>query len=129
MTSAMRRNPLTLLALCCCLTACGSSSSRSAGDGNGAPRSSRPPDGSILVADFQFKRWPLTVSQGSVRCENGSGGLGDVVFRDATGRDYAVNGAAQTHTSYPPIDEIWKDGPSGTKVPMDRLISLGLKQC
>lgn len=60
------------------------------------------------VSEAMFKErdltWPLTVDEGSLRCEADEA----VVFVDPDNKDYAVNGAA-TEAGYDDIDPVWAD--------------------
>ncbi|RNL83231.1 DUF2511 domain-containing protein [Halostreptopolyspora alba] len=63
-------------------------------------------NGYVSEAMFEERdlTWPLTVDEGSLRCEADEA----VVFVDPDNKDYAVNGAA-TEAGYTDIDPIWAD--------------------
>jgi hypothetical protein len=69
--------------------------------------------------------WPLTVEQGTLRCE------GDAVTFNDGETVYAVNGTAKTRKSGVDIDPIWADNPDipGTKRNIGVLIDRGLELC
>lgn len=71
--------------------------------------------------------WPLTVEAGVLSCE----GVSSVVFAADTGGRYALNGTAETHTSWPSIEPLWADAPGqpGLKVDLGDLIQAGLTLC
>jgi hypothetical protein len=78
------------------------------------------------VAQAEFgDDWPLTVSEGTLRCE-----ASKVTF-EADGTVYAVNGTARADDSYSDIDSIWADDPSGLglKKNIGPLIDRGLLLC
>ena len=68
--------------------------------------------------------WPLTVDSGVLACQ----GAGAVTFTAPDGTTYAVNGLAQSATSYPEIDPIWADS-GKLKVDIGPLIDRGLDLC
>lgn len=69
--------------------------------------------------------WPLTVADGTIRCENG----GQVTF-EGGGTKYAVNGTARGQTDLPDIDPIWADSTDGLgKKNIGPIISVGLTLC
>lgn len=70
--------------------------------------------------------WPLTVEDGTIRCENG----GQVTF-EGGGRKYAVNGTARGQTDLPDIDPIWADTGDGLglKKNIGPIIDIGLELC
>ena len=72
------------------------------------------------------KRWPLTVSEGTVSCE----GAGEVYF-EAQGTKYAVNGLAMENSKFPRIDAIWANAPGlgRLKVNIGPVIDRGLELC
>ena len=78
--------------------------------------------------------WPLTVDYGVLLCENDAAGdiaLQIVTFQDPSGKMYAFNGTAKTHTDLPAIDPIWADDPDvdGLKIDMGPLNERGLALC
>ena len=80
----------------------------------------------ILTSSEMFgSEWPFTVSSGVVDCVKGSA----AVFK-ANGKSYQLNGVASM-LGFESIDSIWKDNPAipGTKVNIDPMIDLVLKQC
>lgn len=94
------------------------------------PAAESPPDGAIGHSDVASGEWPLTVSDGVVRCE-GSGGIGSVIFTAPDGTDYAVNGTAKGfHRELPEIDAIWKKPDRyGLRIDMSPIIDKGLELC
>jgi hypothetical protein len=82
--------------------------------------------GKPVSADQYGVEWPLTVSEGTLRCESPR----SVVFRDVDGNDWAVNGMASTH-GYDEIDPIWEDNPEagGPKMNIGPLLDDGLALC
>lgn len=88
------------------------------------------PVGYLSRARIGTARWPLTVSSGVVRCDDGS----SVVFR-SNGVNYAVNGTAKTeHPELPPIEQIWRHesgqlGRLGLRVSISPVIDRGLQLC
>ena len=85
----------------------------------------------MAVSQAQYgDDWPLTVAEGTLRCEHGYA----VTFEAPDGTKYAVNGMATTWASqygYKDIDPIWADAPDGF-APMKSigvLISDGLELC
>ena len=83
-------------------------------------------DNSIEVHARDFDRWPLTVDEGTLRCE----GAGSVTF-EAGGQTYAVNGTARGLDAGSDIDIIWADDPDvdGLKLSIGPLINRGLELC
>jgi Protein of unknown function (DUF2511) len=62
------------------------------------------------VSEAEFgDRWPLTVNDGVLVCDQSRSALGAVLF-ETRGTRYAVNGTTKglRHPSHPPIDPIWK---------------------
>ena len=96
-----------------------------------AEEQAAPDSGALAASDFPEGEWPLTVSEGVVRCE-GSDGSGSVIFRAPDGTDYAVNGTAQTvKQDLPEIEAIWKKDPDvpGTRINIGPVIDRGLELC
>lgn len=85
-------------------------------------------DPNFVTRDQYGKEWPLTVEYGTVRCQeiNMAGRALQVAsFVDPSGKEFALNGTAKSHSNFPEIDSIWADNPSadGLKVnisPPDR---------
>lgn len=77
------------------------------------------------IAEAIGWQWPLTVEEGTLRCENDA-----VVFTDPDGNEWAVNGQAVT-VGYNEIDPIWLDNPDldGAKLDIGPLISYGRQFC
>lgn len=69
-------------------------------------QSSSKPAGYVSRAEFGEK-WPLTVDDGVLACDQSSSALGAVVFSSG-GRRYALNGTAKGQ-GIPPIDPIWRE--------------------
>lgn len=95
------------------------------------PEQAAPDPGALAESDFPKGEWPLTVSEGVVRCE-GSDGSGSVIFRAPDGTDYAVNGTAKTvKQDLPEIEDIWKKDPDvpGTRINIGPVIDRGLELC
>lgn len=83
-----------------------------------------------VSADSVTYDWPLTVEQGTLRCEANSA----VIFQSPEGTKYALNGTATARADqrgYADVDEIWRDNPDvpGLKVDIGGLISDGLELC
>ncbi len=83
----------------------------------------------VTVSKAEYgDRWPLTVSEGRLRCESTAW-----VLFEADGVTYAVNGTARGHAKrkgWSDANDIWRDSPSGYgKVVMTRLIERGLQLC
>lgn len=101
-------------------------------DGDSSAGSPAEPDsGALAASDFPEGEWPLTVSEGVVRCE-GSDGSGSVIFRAPDGTDYAVNGTAKTFKKdLTEIEAIWKKDPDvpGTRINIGPVIDRGLELC
>ena len=68
--------------------------------------------------------WPLTLLEGTLRCE----GAGAVVIRATDGRDFGVNGLAAKYLDIAPV---WADDPAnpGLKMSLGPLIDAGAKLC
>lgn len=125
----VRRAVLTLLAAAALSVGCGDesdSSSKSDGDSEagGSPRTAR-----LSESDVPKGEWPLTVSEGVVRCE-GSGGIGAVIFRTPGGDDYGVNGTALSRGAAK-LEPIWKKDPDipGARINISPVLDRGLKLC
>ncbi|MBD2019212.1 hypothetical protein H6F43_03310 [Leptolyngbya sp. FACHB-36] len=71
--------------------------------------------------------YPFTVPSGELRCEKRGSGGELVIFRSG-GKDYGVNGTAQS-SGYPAIDPIWKSAVPGPKVQVGTVIKLGRDLC
>lgn len=81
----------------------------------------------LLTRDDFGKDWPLTVNYVVVRCDSQS-----VIATAPDGKDYAVNGTAQSHhPDLPEIDGIWADDPDvdGLKIDISPIIDKGLELC
>jgi hypothetical protein len=91
------------------------------------PTSTPPQEGSgtrVNATEFG-ESWPLTVSEGWLRCEPS----GAVIFRDASGADYAVNDEAAA-AGFVPIDPLLVSAPaSPERDELTPLIQLGLVLC
>lgn len=90
-------------------------------------------DPGLITRDDLGEFWPLTVDYGALSCRSaviGGQDIQSVTFR-VPNMQYAVNGAAQTHSPFPPIDDIWADDPEvkGLKIPLKPLIEHGLALC
>lgn len=83
-----------------------------------------PSENQVTQSQFGDK-WPFTVESGYVDCVQPS----RAIFR-ANGEVYALNGLARS-AGYKPIDEIWRDDPTGVlpKINIGQMISLALAQC
>lgn len=84
------------------------------------------PDNELVVSLSDFGQdWPLKVSGGILRCEDGA-----VTFTDGT-TIYAVNGAAKDLGRGVDIDPIWAAEPSipGAKKNIGPLLDRGLGLC
>ena len=105
------------------------------GDSTGAPSggviAGAPTSGPLQVSRAAFvgsgRDWPLTVESGVLACE----GVSSVVLTADGGGRYAVNGTAETHTSWPSIEALYADAPGqpGLKVDLGDLIQAGLALC
>jgi hypothetical protein len=84
------------------------------------------PPGVVSRALFEAQgfRWPLTVDEGTVRCEAFA-----ISFVAPNGREYALNGVASSR--YPRIDPIWAADPDfpGLKISIGPLIDAGQPLC
>lgn len=89
-----------------------------------AASTTAPPHAEQLTRASVGDAWPFTVDDGTLRCE----APGSVVFV-SSGKSYAVNGTARTHTDYPDVDEIWADDPAGGKKNIGPMIQRGLALC
>jgi hypothetical protein len=80
--------------------------------------------GTKLTASQFGAKWPLTVKQGFVRCEDGS-----VIF-NAGGTEYGVNGTAKDE-GFEEIEAIWKKDPDipGARLDISPVLDAGLEQC
>jgi len=83
----------------------------------------------VTVSQAEYgDRWPLTLSEGQLRCESPSW-----VLLEANSVTYAVNGSARGHAKrmgWADANDIWRDSPSGYgKVLMTPLIERGLQLC
>jgi hypothetical protein len=117
------------LALAFGVAGCGDDSGKSADAP--AKEQAAPDPGALAESDFPKGEWPLTVSEGVVRCE-GSAGSGSVIFRAPDGTDYAVNGTAKTvKQDLPEIEEIWKKDPDvpGARINISPVSDRGLELC
>ncbi len=83
-------------------------------------------DPGLLVSTDFGDEWPLKVPYGVVTCEDGA-----VIFRAPDGTRYAVNGTAQTRTTLPDFDSIWKANSDvkGLKMDIGPVIDRGLELC
>jgi hypothetical protein len=85
----------------------------------------------VKESDFGDK-WPLTVSEGVVRCYNDH--KLQVVTFETSGQVYAVNGTAMSK-GLPRIHEIWRPDPRpefakmGLRVNIGPILDLGLELC
>ena len=71
--------------------------------------------------------WPLTVDEGTVRCENGSVGL--PIFVGPDGTEYGLTGQAVAE-GYADIDSIWADdADTGFKVNLGSLTAVARALC
>ena len=115
--SAQRPGLAVLAVLTILAVGCGSSAG---GGGGGGDASSVQ-----LSADQYGSKWPLTVKEGTLRCE----GVQSVVF-EANGSSYGVNGSALDQ-GFKDIHPIWKDDPAlkGLKISISPLINRGLALC
>lgn len=79
-----------------------------------------------VARDTYGGEWPLTVTEGVLRCEE----PGRVYF-DAEGTTYMINGTARSFGDGEEIDPIWLDDPSigGAKVSVGDFIDDGLALC
>lgn len=108
----MPRILFTVVALGFALTACGGAAN------------------SKTVSDADFgDSWPLTVAQGTLKCE-GIGGVGAVTI-EVDGTVYALNGVAKSQNAGAAIDPIWAANPAinGAKKDIGDLVSDGLSLC
>lgn len=86
--------------------------------------------GSKVSAATMGARWPLTLPEGTLRCEHGT-----AVVLEAGGNTYALNGAAITVASrygYADVHSIWADDAQlgyGLKKDLSVLITPGLELC
>lgn len=72
--------------------------------------------------------WPLSVDEGTLRCE-GSGGVGSVTI-EVDGTTYAVNGTAKGGGENKDIESIWAAAETaGLKKDISPLIDKGLDLC
>lgn len=112
-----------LLAAAALGVGCGDESDSGGGDSKASP-SAR-----LSVSDVPQGEWPLTVSEGEVRCEVRDGVEG-VIFRTPDGKDYLVNETAQSR-GLSGIDPIWKQDPEvpGTHINIAPVLDRGLKLC
>lgn len=86
--------------------------------------STRATDPGHVTREQFGTRWPLTLLEGTLRCEPGR----VIVIRATDGRDFGVNGMA---AKYPDIAPVWADDPAipGLKMDIGPLIDAGLKLC
>jgi len=98
------------------LAGCGEEAS----SGGGSPQSAR-----LSKSDVPKGEWPLTVSEGVVRCEGSA-----VIFRTPDGENYGVNGTALSR-GLPKIDPIWKKDPAvpGARINISPVLDRGLRLC
>ena len=83
-------------------------------------------DAREVTRDQYGTAWPLTVDSAALHCEN------DAVWATIRGRDYALNGWAQTYKSLPELPRsLWRNDPRvpGLKVSIGPLIRDGLALC
>lgn len=86
-------------------------------------------DGSGRMAKASYgKRWPLTVTSGTVHCSN------IAITFTAGGTTYAVNGIALSRFPHmPQIARIWKRDPNNllpnARIDLGPIIDRGLKLC
>jgi len=77
--------------------------------------------------------WPLTVPWAEIDCmwwyAPGAEKQKMVWVVAPSGEAYAVNGTAKAHLQMYEVDEIWANGPGGTKVNIQPLLSVGLLLC
>ncbi len=124
MTLVRRRVATVFFAAAALGVGCGGDESDSGGGDSKASPSAR-----LSMSDVPQGEWPLTVSEGEVRCEVRDGVEG-VIFRTPDGKDYLVNETAQSR-GLPGIDPIWKQDPEvpGTHVNIAPVLDRGLKLC
>lgn len=69
--------------------------------------------------------WPLTVSEGKIRCGDGA-----ALLFSAKGKAYALNGVA-SQQGYEKIDPIWRTNPKipGSRISLRDLIDMASKHC
>jgi hypothetical protein len=106
-------------------------SGSSSGDGDSSNAPAKPEPGTVHLSksDVPKGEWPLTVPEGTVRCD-GSGGIGAVTFQTPSGDVYGVNGTALSQ-GLPRIDRIWRKNPDipGTRINISPVLDKGLFLC
>lgn len=91
-------------------------------------------DPGLLVSTEYGDKWPLVVPYGVAECEHIDAGgrqLQAITFLDPSGKRWAVNGTAQSHTQHPEIRPIWADDPDidGAKIDISPIIDKGFEVC
>ena len=94
-----------------------------------SPRQSSPRTARIGTWSIPERDWPLTVSEGVVRCQERDG-RPLVTFVTPDARVYGVNGAAVSR-GLPRIDPIWRRDPDlpGGRADISPLLERGLSLC
>ena len=80
--------------------------------------------GTAINSEQFGDKWPFTVSEGVLNCQNSA-----ITFTSGN-KTYAVNGIASSK-GYVVIDEIWKENPKipGTKLSLGPIIEVGQQLC
>jgi hypothetical protein len=120
---------MALVGLSLGLLGCGDSGSGGSSDGDNSNAPAKQEPGHLSKSDVPKGEWPLTVSEGTVRCD-GSGGIGAVTFETPDGQVYGVNGIALSQ-GLPKIDRIWRKNPDipGTRINISPVLDKGLSLC
>lgn len=88
----------------------------------------------LVTRDQLGDKWPLTIDYGVVRCENivvAGRTLQIASIEDPSGREYAMNGTARSHTSLGDVEQIWRENPDveGLKINIQPVIDRALVLC
>ena len=130
---AVRAMILAIVASALLASACGGSaatggqSSPSAAPASQTAASSTQQAPGLVTRSRYGKRWPFTVPQGIVACDDHGG----VVFTTPDGTTYWLNGTAGDEHKYRDVHPIWRKDPSipGLRIDIGPMIDLGLRLC
>lgn len=81
----------------------------------------------VIKASEYGNKWPFTVSEGTLKCDDGSISF----YAHGKNKTYAVNGFAHHMKGYPMIDPIWKNDPNlaDIKVSISPILQRGNELC
>lgn len=85
-----------------------------------------PQNETLITEEAYGDKWPFTVKQGVLSCEN----ISEVILT-VDGVSFAINGTAKSTKKYQPVEKIWADNPAipGAKKSVGNIIKSGLALC